>query len=370
MRPSLRRSAVAAVACAVVVTGLPGASEAASRPPHQLSGAWLARQLTDGLVHNDQFDIDDHGLSIDTAFGLAAVGGHRTTVREISSAVAGSLDAYITGEAFGDPGSTYAGPTAKALVLAQLAGDDPTGYGGIDLVARLESTVSTTAPTSGRIGDASTFGDYANVVGQALAVQGLAAAGSPQAGPTLDFLLDQQCEKGYFRLNLTADKTAADQTCDGGRPRTTSAPDTDATALAVLALQSVEPKTAPVRLALREATAWLTDHQRRNGSFGGGTSTEASNANSTGLAAWALAARGACRPAVDAATWVRGLQVRRVRASSPLATQKGAIAYDAAAYTKGLRRGITKATRDQWRRTTAQAAPAMRLLTVQACRKF
>ncbi len=93
-----------------------------------------------------------------------------------------------------------------------------------------------------------------------------------------------------------------------------------------------------------------------DGSFGGGTSTEGSNANSTGLVAWALGDTPASR---QAATWLRAHQATAADAGNDLATETGAIAYDDAGLAAGRTDGITDAASDQWRRATAQAAPGI-----------
>jgi hypothetical protein len=115
-----------------------------------------------------------------------------------------------------------------------------------------------------------------------------------------------------------------------------------------------------VRASIADAKSWLKRAQRANGSFGGGPSTETPNANSTGLAAWALGETGACRPARKAAQWVGRLQVPGDVTGTPLEGEEGAIAYDRAAYTAGETDGITVESRDQWRRTASQAAPGLR----------
>jgi hypothetical protein len=297
-------------------------------------------------------------MSIDAALALDEIGGHDQTVQEISAAVAAGLDAYITGEAFGDPGSTYAGPTAKALVMAQVAGEDPAAYGGTDLVARLESVTSSRGATTGRIEDDSKFGDNANVLGQALAVQGLAEAGSARAGDATAFLLEQQCADGFFRIQLTPDKKAEDQSCDGGSAKE-SAPDVDATAQAVLALQAVTEEPG-VEEALEEATAWLLEEQGREGAFGGSWADTGDNANSTGLAGWALGARGEDEAAESAAAWVRSLQAGGDGdCDAWKQSQIGAVAYDESALAAAEDKGISKPAEGQWLRATVQVLPVL-----------
>ena len=120
-----------------------------------------------------------------------------------------------------------------------------------------------------------------------------------------------------------------------------------------LASQSAD---ADVAAAIAKAKSWLVSQQRCDGSFGGGTSTEGSNANSTGLVAWALGDTPASR---QAATWLRAHQATAADAGNDLATETGAIAYDDAALAAGRTDGITDAASDQWRRATAQAAPGI-----------
>ena len=278
-------------------------------------------------------------------------------VRTITKAVAKHVGDYTTAGT-----SVFAGATAKALFLALERGKNPKSFGGVNLVAQLESRVAPAAPITGRIEDAFDpadpyAGDFANVIGQAYAAAGLSEAKSPKAASVASFLVQQQCAKGFFRLGFTADKTDADQTCDGAAKAERS-PDTDATAIAVLALQHV--KGAAAKSAVKKGVAWLVDEQHANGSFGGGTSTETANSNSTGLAGWALAAAGATEPAMKAAVWVRTFQVGRANpCSGSLAKDVGAVAYDLAGYEAGWTKGITKKTSDQWRRASAQALPVL-----------
>lgn len=356
MRTLTRLAAVAAAG--LLVLTLPGAASAA---PDDRSAGWLSRQLTDGLVHNNQYDFDDYGLTADTALALTAIGGHREDVRAIRAALADHVDSWTTGVDFGSD-DVYAGSVAKALVVAQVTGADPRDFGGVNLVRRLGDRVSDSAPTVGRIEDKSAT-DYANTIGQAFAARGLTRAGSGKADEAVRFLLKQQCEQGFFRL-LFAPKDAEKQGCDAGTPAE-SAPDTDVTALVVLSLDALPKKarTKAVRTSIDAATAWLKRTQKNNGSLGGGPDTEASNTNSTGLAAWALGETGACKKARKAALWVRDLQVSGDVSGTPLAGEKGAIAYDRAAYRAAAQDGIGTEQEDQWRRATTQAAPGLRHLT-------
>ena len=307
------------------------------------AGNWLEKQLTNGLVHNDTFDVDDYGLTADTAMALVELGGHRHAVAQTRRALAKHVDSWTTGVDFGSR-DIFAGSVAKALVFAQLTGAKPRDFGGVNLVKRLNGRISSERGIVGRLQDKTTGDDFANTLGQAYAAAGLTRARSGEARATVRFLLKQQCDAGYFRLRF-ADATAADQTCDGAA-RKDRAPDTDATAIAVINLQSIRRPSQPVKRSIASALAWLVRHQGRSGSFGGGPSTKAPNTNSTGLAALALAQGGRCRAADNATDWI-----------APLQKRNGAIAYNRAAF----RAGIDRQSLDQWRRATSQAAPSLNL---------
>ncbi|CUR56471.1 conserved exported hypothetical protein [metagenome] len=356
----LLRSAAVVSATALTLTTLASGAFAASDPkPVAASSTWLAGQAPGGIVYNAQYDFNDYGLSIDAALAFDAAGTRPKKIAQISDAIAAHVESYTTGVDFGST-DVYAGAVAKAAVMAQTAGDDATSYGGVDLVTRLEGLVSSTAPIAGRIEDSFTpgpfAGDFANVIGQAFASEALAAAGSTEAAAVTDFLLQQQCTEGYFRVSFTADKSAPDQSCDGG----TDNSDTDATALVVLALldQASDPDVAT---ALDDAVAWLAAQQAPDGSFTSGDPlTPDKNTNSTGLAGWALGESGHPTEAAEAATWVRkNMAADRGPCTTELTSERGALAYNGPALKAGRADGITVALSDQWRRATAQALPVL-----------
>ncbi len=351
----VRRAGSGVVATALVLSVI-GAGGAAQAAPADHAANWLSHQLTNGLIHNDQFDFDDYGLSIDTAFALTAVGGHRTDVRQIRNALAPHVDSYTTGVDFGSS-AVFAGAVAKLLVLTEVTNADPRSFGGVNLVKRLNGLVVTSGPARGRIHDvadpANGITDNANTIGQILAVRGLTAAKSSQAGKARRFLLEQQCRQGYFRLNFSKPRSSH-QSCG---PKSPADPDT--TSYAVVQLWKTSKGNARLRGALKHAVAWLQTQQRRSGAFSGGTSTATPNTNSTGLAGWALGLTRHCSAAKAAAAWVATYQVGPQPSGSKLAGQRGAIAYDRAALRAGLKDGITTQSQDQWRRATSQAAPAL-----------
>lgn len=355
---------VAVVAAGLITTTMLQAPASATAVDD--GGTWLKKQLTDNLAvteYRDTFtdpdnpvwvEYTDGGLTADVAIALDVIGGSARKVAAIGEALAPEVSTW-TGN--GD----YANSVAKAAVTATVVGQDPTSYGGNDLVAQLEARTADSAPITGRIEDGGTGGDYGSTIGQAYAALALEQAASPEADAALDFLLDQQCADGFFRLGFSA-KDAADQSCDAAA---SPVPDTDATALAVILLEARDSADPEVDQAVSDAVGWLKATQKKNGAFGGGATTEAANTNSTGLAAWALGDHGACARAEKAADWVRSLQARGRLKGTELAGEKGAIAYDRLAWEAAQKKGITRAARDQWFRASAQAAPGLRF--VQGC---
>jgi len=246
------------------------------------------------------------------------------------------------------------------MALFQTLSPARTTIGTINLQSRLEALTASSAPIAGRIVDVSTKDgvadgqDYANTLGQSFAAYALTKAGSSEAADAVSFLLKQQCPLGGFRLDFTADKTADGQSCTDNTQA-----QTDSTAIALQQLDRI-PATAPITAAKTAARTWLVGAQKTDGSWGGGTTTEASNANSTGLAASAL---GNTAESEEAAQWLRDHQATDYNACDRLSGERGAIAYDNAGLADGRNSGITSdADTDQWQRATSQALAAMAYL--------
>ena len=94
--PHLRisRFIAAAATGALLTTVLAGPAQA-DRADY--AGDWLESQLTDSVVHNDQFDFDDYGLTLDFGFALKALGGHGSAVRGIRDAMTEHVGDYTGG---------------------------------------------------------------------------------------------------------------------------------------------------------------------------------------------------------------------------------------------------------------------------------
>jgi hypothetical protein len=315
--------------------------------PSRIAASWLAGELTNGLMVGEFGP--DYGLTIDAGFALSSVGNSKA-VGAVSTALEQKIGEYV-----GDgTKESYAGALAKAATFARTARRNPTDYGGVNLVTRLEArTADTGAANPGRISDLSQYGDYANTIGQSYAVRALALAGSAEAGNARDFLLKQQCTSGFFRLGF--DKPgAASQGCVEGAAG--SSADPDVTALAVINLVESGDKSQAVKDALAKAGTWLADRQRGSGAFRGASGTAKINTNSTALGGYALGLLKNREAALKAAIWVRKLQpVDKFRCRTALTKDTGAVAYRGEAVAAAKTSGITAEARDEWRRATAQA---------------
>src|SRR5690349_17141960 len=135
-----------AIAAAVVLgaasplLALSAAQAAPNNPEATAATDWLSGQLTDGVLHNDQYDFDDYALSIDAALALEAVGAHATSVGDVLDTLAADPTVY-TRDFPGDTESQYAGQTGKLAVAVEEGGRDATSFGGHNLVTELQGTV-------------------------------------------------------------------------------------------------------------------------------------------------------------------------------------------------------------------------------------
>jgi hypothetical protein len=311
-----------------------------------LAAQWQASQLVNGHLPGFAPGSPDWGLTIDTAFMLAADGGHATVLARVKKAIARHLLDYAVYQ-----GDTSSGAMAKALLAAEVLKADPTHFGGLNLRKRVLKLV---APRSagfeaGRLRDTGAT-DYSNVFGQSYGTIGLARSGSvPQ--DVVGYLLKQRCSPGYFRLFMTTGET-----CN----QSGSTPDVDATALALQALIAAKHDGASVgRRVIRGTTSWLISVQSPNGSYSEDATDSAPSSNSTGLAANALVAAGHVSPRLKAAAWVASMQLTKAKvAGGPAKTDIGAIAFDPAALAHAIAHGLGDA-RSQWWRVAPQASFAL-----------
>ncbi|MFD5764756.1 hypothetical protein ACFWIN_02890, partial [Streptomyces sp. NPDC127049] len=306
------------------------------------------------------FSGSDWGLTIDTLVALKATGADDKAADGIVAALKAHVRDYNSNDAWGKPGHRLAGATAKLLYAAVAAGEDPAKFGAYDL--RQETVDLIAGPSAGlengRLKDKIVEGsETANAFGQSLAVLGLARSGDvPQNA--VDFLIDQQCAAGGFRLFPYAfggDTVTGDCDAQGAD----AVLDPDSTAMAVQALlAAAEDGAEGAAAAAAKGGDWLAGIQNADGSLNGSGPTDFPNANSTGLGGQALAATGHQAEADEAASWIKAHQLTASTAGAASA-EAGAIAYNDEALAGAKTDGITEFQRDQWRRSTPQALLAL-----------
>ena len=334
------------------------------------SATWLTAQRGgDQLVHGEyEFPAGtwnayvDYGLSLDLVYAYRRLGVGASEQAQILDAIANGTDP-TSGKPMQDEYTgtgKYAGALGKLTHAVVSAGRDIDAYGDGKLDDELRARVVTAAgPEKGRAKDevdpTDQFSqDYSNTLGQAFVVRAFAALGKKDSSnlrSTTAFLLQQQCAAGYFREGMNG----TDNSCDAAK----GSASVDATAQAVRALLAA--RGAGVQGLdddLADAAGWLVRRQRLDGSFVG---NGVANANSTGLAAYALASTGHAGAAGTAAAWVRAHQVDGlvIKQHPALQGENGAIAYSTADLTEGEKNGIARAARRTWQRAAAEGALAL-----------
>ncbi len=344
MKISLHRASVAAATIAITASLalFPTASQAATSPQAESAAAWLADQvpssthLFESVYGDGEYDhFVDYGLNLDLQYALDQL-GESSTADAVYDAVVADSEAYT--DAYG---TRYSGSVGKLAAYVQLHGDNPANIDGRNLITDLEGLIVDDGAEAGRLKD-SPDGQYqsANTVGQAWGVRALTEADSEDADAAAAFLADQQCADGGFRLYQIGTD------CNSS---------VDATTFAITALQDAGGHAAEVA----DATGYLLDEQASNGSL---NDAEAANSNSTALAAVIFAKAGNNAAANKAADWIVPLQA--TAASTPgLDDEAGAIAYGPTEFAASKANGISAIQRDQWVRTSAQAALALNYAT-------
>lgn len=333
---ALVSGSVAGVPTAVAATGaLPASS------PADLAASWMTGNLTDGVLLTGTNQAKNFDLTLELGQALVAVGGHDEALASIDEALQQHVVGYTGGQAL------KPAQTTRALMFVTTAGGNAQAYGPeqTDLVAASESLLVTDQAYTGRLQGGSAWI-------QAYAAAGLTAVDSAQAPAVVDYTLQQQCAAGFFRLSL-ARLDDPNQACDGSSDATRPG-SVDVTAAIVGNLAPVAERDPEAAAALARAGEWLLTQQQPDGSFLD-TWTKRANANSTGLAAWALGLTGQTEAAAEAATWLRTRQV--VGACAPeVADETGAIAYSDEAWTDGVEHGFADPRdRMQWLMVGSQA---------------
>lgn len=268
------RTMAAAVVLAVVTAAGAGITGAATAPNATTvrtdAIAWLAPQVTDeGALISDYTGAPDPSLTAQAALAFAGAGAEPATVAKMVGYLKANVEDFVAPEGAADA------PGALAwLILTAVATDsDPSDFGGVDLVARLQATQQADGLFGS--GDATYDGTFR----QGLSLLALAAVGNSNASG-LAWLTDQQCADGGF----VAYRSDTSVPCPPVDPATFSGPDTNSTALAAIALHLGGEASAA-----DAALGWLQSVRTPGGGFAYlGDSSLEQDANSTGLVALAF----------------------------------------------------------------------------------
>lgn len=288
---SLAAAAPALAGAGPAAVGAPPAGAATAPAAAQTAAGygagWLAGQLssTGYLVgFSGKPDLSDTAYAV---LGLHAAG--------VGKAAADKATSYLAANAAAAAGNP--GQLAYLIMAAVAAGQDPRSFGGVDLVAALESTQRTSGADAGLFG--SSDPSYDGASRQGLALAGLRAAGVPVADPHVRYgstwLVRQQCADGLW----TSYRADPSKPCPAADPTAFSGPDTNSTGFAVqgLAAYGAHPNRAARLVSLKAV-------QSADGGFPNFAARgQASDPNSTALVIETILADGG-NPA--AAPWATG----------------------------------------------------------------
>lgn len=356
-RPTARNLALLGAAASVLAGAAVALAPTALADPSaaRAAAAWQAEEITaDGYMPSG-WGTADWGLTIDTLMALEATGANDEVADKITATLKTRAFEYFSLDLWDTKGQRVAGATAKVLYAAVVSGADAQAFGEYDMRQEVLNLVAgpDKGLEEGRVKDKVTSGnDNSNTFDQSLAVLGLTRSGEvPQAA--VDFLVDQQCSEGGFRLYPYAfGGSGVTGNCDA---QDDPVLDPDSTGMAVQALLAAAGDGIEgAEAAAKKGGDWLKSIQKTDGSFGGSGPTAAPNTNSTGLAGQALAATGHQAQADKAAAWVVAHQITSANGGAAKA-DAGTIAYNDEILADAKANGLDPLQRDTWRRATPQA---------------
>jgi hypothetical protein len=262
-------------------SGAPAATAGTPGPDLARGSAYLVRpaSLIDGHYAESFPGFADYGLTLDTAFALAATGDQDPALKGIVMFLdrngkdpSGSTVSDWTGVGtkFADGGSI-----GKEALLTEIVGDNPRDFSGHDLIAALNASVCA-RHSAGSGTRCSASGGYAyasSVFDQALGIMAQLRAGqASQAAAPVAYLERLQDPNGSFPSLIPS---TGDQ-------------DVDSTAMAAMALALAPGAAAAADVS--SAVAWITGRQEKTGGFPG---AGGDSINSAGLAIQAMSLQAA-----------------------------------------------------------------------------
>ena len=267
-------------------------SEAVAVTPAAAGAGWIARSMAaNGAVTDSYSHIASAGDTANAVVALVSAGVGANQVKAGIQWLEANFASFVSAKGVDNPGRL-----GEVILAAVAAGADPLHFGGRtksdNLVARLEKTEKLSGSAAGSFG----AGVDLNAFNQSLALLALGASKNLGRGTRLGaaFLSGLQCTDGgweYSRITTTAP-------CAKPNPKNYSSPDTNTTAIAVMALLEVGGHIGHSPLGFFEGS------QEANGSFAlyGIAAGQQGDPNSTAYVIQALVALHA----LANASFVRG----------------------------------------------------------------
>ncbi len=280
---TLRRTTAAA--CGVVALIVPFATKAMADNPPTLpqtaaadsAAVWLASQFnSSGYIPVSGTTKPDYGDTVQAVLAFETTGNEHTLQSQALTYLSQHVNKYVTVDGTDGPGQL-----AYLILAAVGAGQDPTTFGGTNLVSRLEGTMHPTGKKAGLFGAQPPT--YDGAFRQGLSLVALDAAGVTRSTvtPAVTWLEGQECADGGWETY----RSDTSVKCPHVDAQTFTGPDTNSTGLAVdgLAAQGVSIGSNTVQ--------WLTKAQTSDGGWPYQKGV-AFDANSTATVIQALLADG------------------------------------------------------------------------------
>ncbi|MFJ5881645.1 prenyltransferase/squalene oxidase repeat-containing protein [Kitasatospora cineracea] len=253
------------------------APQPARTPDLVKAGGYLAdpARLIDGHYYEGFPDFADFGLTIDTAYALAATGTDDAALRRITDFLdqQGKDRSERSVNDWTAIGTEWAGggSIGKEALLAEIVGRDPRNFGGQDLIAALDQLVCDHADAGAGCDGPGNYQWAQSVFSQSLGVIAQFRAGhAEQAAPAAAYLRGLQNADGSWPSLIPNSHT----------------PDVDSTAIAAMALDLLPDQESGQ--AVERALTWLAAQQLPDGGFPG---SAGDSVNSAALAVQGLSLR-------------------------------------------------------------------------------
>ena len=245
---------------AAVPLGTAGASGSSSRTATasaaQAGAVWIARDMSPaGALVDAETHLPSAGDTSDAVLALVAAGVGANQVKAATTWLEHNFASYVS-----QKGIDSAGSLGLLILAAVAAGADPYHFGGKthanDLVARLQATEQVTGSSVGAFGSAPDV----NAFDQSLALLALASVKTLGEPTKLaeSYRASRQCTDGGREFTRTTDTAP----CAAPNPKNSSSPDTNTTALAVMAILATGGHFSHNPVTFFQAS------QETNGSFG------------------------------------------------------------------------------------------------------